>query len=206
MAAMSPLNRIGVPKEVAEVVAFLASDKASWIDGQIVQPNGGVSGSGTGCPPSSGASSGSRSTGFESVKTTRAPESSRKRAAAIPLRAAPTTRIVCPLKLTGFTLAHSRGLENCPALQCREFLKGTVPQERLSQGGHELSRTCATPCNSRQFPGTEVPGHFQPVPHRTPRHFRQPIPGIIRGFLHQSIQNPRTAFARSFPCGRRASP
>jgi len=42
MAAMSPLNRIGVPKEVAEVVAFLASDKASWIDGQIVQPNGGM--------------------------------------------------------------------------------------------------------------------------------------------------------------------
>jgi 3-oxoacyl-[acyl-carrier protein] reductase len=42
MAAMSPLNRIGLPKEVAEVVAFLASDKASWIQGQIVQPNGGM--------------------------------------------------------------------------------------------------------------------------------------------------------------------
>jgi len=41
-AALSPFNRIGTPKEVAEVVAFLASDKASWIHGQIVQPNGGM--------------------------------------------------------------------------------------------------------------------------------------------------------------------
>ncbi|MCK9381865.1 MAG: SDR family oxidoreductase [Sulfuritalea sp.] len=41
-AAMSPLNRIGTPQEIAEVVNFLASDKASWIDGQIVQPNGGL--------------------------------------------------------------------------------------------------------------------------------------------------------------------
>ncbi len=41
-AALSPFNRIGRPDEVAEVVAFLASDKASWIHGQIVQPNGGM--------------------------------------------------------------------------------------------------------------------------------------------------------------------
>ncbi|HKB54079.1 MAG TPA: SDR family oxidoreductase [Ramlibacter sp.] len=41
-AAMSPLNRVGTPQEVAEVVAFLASSRASWIDGQIVQPNGGM--------------------------------------------------------------------------------------------------------------------------------------------------------------------
>jgi 3-oxoacyl-[acyl-carrier protein] reductase len=40
-AALSPFNRIGTPAEVAEVVAFLASDKASWVHGQIVQPNGG---------------------------------------------------------------------------------------------------------------------------------------------------------------------
>ncbi len=39
-AAMSPFNRVGRPEEVAEVVRFLASDKASWIHGQIVQPNG----------------------------------------------------------------------------------------------------------------------------------------------------------------------
>jgi len=41
-AALSPFNRIGTPAEVAAVVAFLASDKASWIHGQIVQPNGGM--------------------------------------------------------------------------------------------------------------------------------------------------------------------
>lgn len=41
-AALSPFNRIGRPEEVAAVVAFLASDKASWVHGQIVQPNGGM--------------------------------------------------------------------------------------------------------------------------------------------------------------------
>lgn len=42
MAAFSPFNRIGRPEEIAEVVRFLASDQASWIQGQIVQPNGGM--------------------------------------------------------------------------------------------------------------------------------------------------------------------
>jgi len=41
-AALSPFNRIGTPQEVAQVVAFLASDQASWVHGQIVQPNGGM--------------------------------------------------------------------------------------------------------------------------------------------------------------------
>jgi len=41
-AALSPFNRIGRPEEVAEVVAFIASPKASWIHGQVVQPNGGM--------------------------------------------------------------------------------------------------------------------------------------------------------------------
>ena len=41
-AALSPFNRIGTPAEVAAVVGFLASDKASWVHGQIVQPNGGM--------------------------------------------------------------------------------------------------------------------------------------------------------------------
>jgi 3-oxoacyl-[acyl-carrier protein] reductase len=41
-AAMSPFNRVGQPQEVAEVVRFLASEKASWVHGQIVQPNGGL--------------------------------------------------------------------------------------------------------------------------------------------------------------------
>jgi 3-oxoacyl-[acyl-carrier protein] reductase len=41
-AAMSPFNRVGRPEEIAEVVRFLVSDKASWVHGQIVQPNGGL--------------------------------------------------------------------------------------------------------------------------------------------------------------------
>jgi 3-oxoacyl-[acyl-carrier protein] reductase len=41
-AALSPFNRVGNAGEVAEVVAFLASEKASWVHGQIVQPNGGM--------------------------------------------------------------------------------------------------------------------------------------------------------------------
>lgn len=41
-AAMSPFNRVGRPEEVAALIAFLASEKASWISGQIVQPNGGL--------------------------------------------------------------------------------------------------------------------------------------------------------------------
>lgn len=41
-AGLSPFGRVGEPAEVAAVVAFLASDKASWVHGQIVQPNGGM--------------------------------------------------------------------------------------------------------------------------------------------------------------------
>jgi 3-oxoacyl-[acyl-carrier protein] reductase len=41
-AALSPFGRVGRPEEVAEVVRFLASDKASWMHGQVIQPNGGM--------------------------------------------------------------------------------------------------------------------------------------------------------------------
>jgi 3-oxoacyl-[acyl-carrier protein] reductase len=41
-AALSPFNRIGTCEEVAEVVSFVASNKASWVHGQIIQPNGGM--------------------------------------------------------------------------------------------------------------------------------------------------------------------
>lgn len=41
-AALSPLNRIGRTEEIADVVLFIASQKASWITGQVIQPNGGM--------------------------------------------------------------------------------------------------------------------------------------------------------------------
>ena len=40
--AMIPLNRFGTPEEVAEIVAFLASEKASYITGEVISVNGGL--------------------------------------------------------------------------------------------------------------------------------------------------------------------
>ena len=42
MLAQIPLGRIGQPEDVAEAVAFLASDKASYITGQVIHVNGGM--------------------------------------------------------------------------------------------------------------------------------------------------------------------
>jgi 3-oxoacyl-[acyl-carrier protein] reductase len=41
-ASLSPFNRIGTAKEVADVAAFLASDEARWMTGQNVQAGGGA--------------------------------------------------------------------------------------------------------------------------------------------------------------------
>lgn len=41
MMAGSPFNRLGAPKDVAKVVAFLASDEGSFVHGHHLQVNGG---------------------------------------------------------------------------------------------------------------------------------------------------------------------
>ena len=42
MIAQTPLGRIGQPEDIARAVAFLASDDASWITGQVLQSSGGL--------------------------------------------------------------------------------------------------------------------------------------------------------------------
>ena len=37
-----PVGRFGKPEEVADLVAFLASDKAAYITGQVISINGGL--------------------------------------------------------------------------------------------------------------------------------------------------------------------
>jgi NAD(P)-dependent dehydrogenase (short-subunit alcohol dehydrogenase family) len=39
--ASVPLKRVAQPEEIAEAIVFLASDKASFITGQVVRVNGG---------------------------------------------------------------------------------------------------------------------------------------------------------------------
>ncbi len=41
-AQSSPLGRLGTPEDIAEVVAFLASDKGRWLTGQDIVTNGGA--------------------------------------------------------------------------------------------------------------------------------------------------------------------
>ena len=42
LKSMIPLNRFGLPEEVAAVVGFLTSDKASYITGEVISVNGGL--------------------------------------------------------------------------------------------------------------------------------------------------------------------
>jgi 3-oxoacyl-[acyl-carrier protein] reductase len=37
----TPLGRIGAPRDIANVVAILASDEAAWITGQMIPVSGG---------------------------------------------------------------------------------------------------------------------------------------------------------------------
>jgi 3-oxoacyl-[acyl-carrier protein] reductase len=42
VSAAYPLRRLGVPEDVGSLVAFLLSDEASWITGQVIVPDGGI--------------------------------------------------------------------------------------------------------------------------------------------------------------------
>ena len=41
------MKRLGDPEDVAQLVAFLASDQASWITGETVRVDGGMLATGT---------------------------------------------------------------------------------------------------------------------------------------------------------------
>ncbi|SEH30458.1 SDR family oxidoreductase [Chryseobacterium culicis] len=42
LASSNAFGRLGTPEDIAEVVAFLASDQAKWISGQSIGANGGM--------------------------------------------------------------------------------------------------------------------------------------------------------------------
>ena len=42
LSAQSPTGRIGLPEDAARLIAFLASDEAAWITGQIIHSRGGL--------------------------------------------------------------------------------------------------------------------------------------------------------------------
>jgi 3-oxoacyl-[acyl-carrier protein] reductase len=42
MVDAAPFKRLGQPKDISDIVAFLLSPEASWINGQIIRVNGGL--------------------------------------------------------------------------------------------------------------------------------------------------------------------
>ncbi|MGQ0555095.1 MAG: glucose 1-dehydrogenase [Nitrospiraceae bacterium] len=39
---LTPMKRLGVPKDIADVVAFIVSEEARWLTGQTIQAGGGI--------------------------------------------------------------------------------------------------------------------------------------------------------------------
>jgi 3-oxoacyl-[acyl-carrier protein] reductase len=42
LAKMAPMERLGTPEDIANVVAFLAGPEGGWINGQVLRANGGM--------------------------------------------------------------------------------------------------------------------------------------------------------------------
>ncbi|MCX4723527.1 SDR family oxidoreductase [Streptomyces sp. NBC_01020] len=42
LAKQPPLERLGTPEDIAEVVAFLAGPSGHWVNGQVLRANGGI--------------------------------------------------------------------------------------------------------------------------------------------------------------------
>ncbi|MDX1367156.1 SDR family oxidoreductase [Pseudomonas sp.] len=42
LASQSPLERLGAPEDIANVVAFLVSEQGGWVNGQTLRVNGGI--------------------------------------------------------------------------------------------------------------------------------------------------------------------
>jgi 3-oxoacyl-[acyl-carrier protein] reductase len=42
LAKLAPLERLGEPEDIADVVSFLAGEDGGWINSQVLRPNGGL--------------------------------------------------------------------------------------------------------------------------------------------------------------------
>ena len=42
LVSQTPLGRLGTPRDIADAVAFLASDESRWITGEVIGANGGL--------------------------------------------------------------------------------------------------------------------------------------------------------------------
>ena len=42
LAKLAPLERLGQPQDIADVVAFLAGPDGGWVNGQVLRANGGI--------------------------------------------------------------------------------------------------------------------------------------------------------------------